>query len=845
MRFNMRSLVTLPRYGMTDVKGASAPPRKFYPFVLCFFVGSGMAALIYEIIWFQLLEFVIGSTAASLAVLLGTFMGGMCLGSLTFAHIIPRSFHPLRVYAAMEFGIGLIAILVLYFLPPAADLYSSIGSLGFTGMFFRALLCAAFLLVPTVLMGATLPCAARWVEGAPRGMFWLGILYTGNLAGAVFGCLLAGFYLLRLYDMGTATFVAAAINALCATLALLLAALAPHRLEAAPTVADRAPLQLESGAVYLAIAISGLTALGAQVVWTRLLSLLLGPSVYTFSIILAVFLLGLGLGSGAGSLLARRERNSLLMFGLCQSFLVAAIAWAAFSIDAWLPYWPVDPRLGTNPWLTFQLDLARSLWALLPATCLWGASFPLALAAAAPQHSDPGRTVGAVYAANTVGAIIGAVAFSLILIPAVGTLWSQRILIAAAAVAATLILLPQLRSVIPAAGQPLPRAVFLGAVVAVPIAAVVLAYGVPPVPGELYAFGRTIMNPFFDPKMLYVGEGMNASIGVSEDEDRNRYFHVAGKTEASTNPTDMRLQRMLSHLPMLLNPQPRSVLVVGFGAGVTAGTFVTYPEIERIVICEIESLIPKIVSGFFSEQNYHVVQDPRVEIVYDDARHFVLTSNEQFDIITSDPIHPWVKGSATLYTREYFELVKRHLKPGGMVTHWVPLEETTIDAVKSEMATFFSVFPHGLIWINDREGGSDMVLFGQVDPTPINVDEVVERFDRADHARAAESLRDVGFTSTIDLMSSYAGRGADLADWLKGATINTDHDLRLQYLAGMGVNVFAQYQIQSELMQTRRIPDGLFVASPKTLAELHSAIESHRPDFDPNLGYYSQRSFQR
>jgi spermidine synthase len=840
----MRSLATLHRCDMSNVNGASAPPRKFYPLVLCFFVGSGMAALIYEIIWFQLLEFVIGSTAASLAVLLGTFMGGMCLGSLAFAHIIPRSFHPLRVYAAMEFGIGLIAILVLYFLSPAADLYSSMGSLGFTGMFVRALLCAAFLLVPTVLMGATLPCAARWVEGAPRGVFWLGILYTGNLAGAVFGCLLAGFYLLRLYDMGTATFVAAAINALCATLAFLLAAFAPHRPETAPTV-DRTPLGLESGAVYLAIAISGLTALGAQVVWTRLLSLLLGPSVYTFSIILAVFLLGLGLGSSAGSVLARRERNSLFMFGLCQSFLVAAIAWAAFSIDAWLPYWPVDPRLGTNPWLTFQLDLARSLWALLPATCLWGASFPLALAAAAPQHSDPGRMVGAVYAANTVGAIVGAVAFSLILIPTVGTLWSQRILIVAAAVAAALILLPQLRPVILAAGRPLPRAAFLGAVVAVPVAAVVLACGVPPVPGELYAFGRTIMNPFFDPKMLYVGEGMNASIGVSEDEDRNRYFHVAGKTEASTVPTDMRLQRMLSHLPALLNPQPRSVLVVGFGAGVTAGTFVTYPEIERIVICEIEPLIPQIVSGFFSEENYNVVQDHRVDIVYDDARHFVLTSNEKFDIITSDPIHPWVKGSATLYTREYFELVKRHLNPGGIVTHWVPLEETTIDAVKSEMATFFSVFPHGLIWINDREGGSDMVLFGQVDPTPINVDDVVGRFDRADHVRAAKSLRDVGFASAVDLISSYVGRGDDLADWLKGAIINTDRDLHLQYLAGMGVNVFAQYQIQSELVHARRIPAGLFVASPKTLAELHGAIESHRPDLDRSSRQYLPRSFER
>ena len=229
-----------------------------------FFVGSGLAALIYEIVWFQLLAFVIGSTAASLAVLLGTFMGGMCLGSLAFARIIPASLHPLRVYAALEFGIGLLAIAILYLLPPAADLYASVGGHGFNGMLFRALLCAAFLLAPTVLMGATLPCAARWVESTPYGVSWLGILYTGNLGGAVFGCLLAGFYLLRLYDMATATFVAAAVNALCAALAFSLAAVAPHHAPAAPTAADRAPPRLESAAVYLTIALSGFTALQAR-----------------------------------------------------------------------------------------------------------------------------------------------------------------------------------------------------------------------------------------------------------------------------------------------------------------------------------------------------------------------------------------------------------------------------------------------------------------------------------------------------------------------------------------------------------------------------------------------------
>jgi spermidine synthase len=338
------------------------------------------------------------------------------------------------------------------------------------------------------------------------------------------------------------------------------------------------------------------------------------------------------------------------------------------------------------------------------------------------------------------------------------------------------------------------------------------------------------MAPSYVAKMLYVGEGMNASPAVSQDEDGIRYFHVSGKTEAGTHPIDMRLQRMLGHLAALLGPKPRSVLVVGFGAGVTAGSFVTYPEIERIVICEIEPLIPRMISGFFSEQNFDVVKDPRVEIVYDDARRFVLTSKEQFDIITSDPIHPWVKGSAALYTREYFGHVKRHLKPGGVVTHWVPLDETNIETVKSEMATFFAVFPDGIAWLNDRDGGADVVLFGQVDSTPINVDAVVERFDRPDNARAAESLHDIGFVSAIDLMSSYAGRGPDLAAWLKGTPINTDRDLRLQYLAGMGLNAAVQDQIFSELMAARRIPPGLFVGSAETLAELRNAIENNKFD---------------
>src|SRR6185295_11907989 len=250
-----------------------------------------------------------------------------------------------------------------------------------------------------------------------------------------------------------------------------------------------------------------------------------------------------------------------------------------------------------------------------------------------------------------------------------------------------------------------------------------------------------------EPEILYVGEGMNASIAISRTDNNVRNFHVSGKIEASSAPKDMQLQRMMGNIPALAHPNPKSVLIVGFGAGVTAGTFVLYPGIQRIVICEIEPLIPPTATQYFGKENYNVMHDPRVQIVYDDARHFVLTTREKFDIITSDPIHPWVKGSATLYSKEYFELVKNHLKPGGVVTQWVPLYESSREVVKSELATFFEVFPNGTLWGNENGGGYDAVVLGQVEPARIDVDALEERLNRPEYRKVAESLFDVGFNS--------------------------------------------------------------------------------------------------
>jgi spermidine synthase len=809
------------------------PTQRFLPLLLLLFVGSGCAALIYEIVWFQLIELVIGSSAVSLGVLLGTFMGGMCLGSLLLPRYVTPSQHPLRIYAMLEAGIGVLGLIVLAIVPLLGGVYTATAMHGLAGILWRGLLCALCLLPPTLLMGATLPAVARWVETTPTGVSWLGFFYGSNIAGAVFGCLLAGFYLLRVHDMTTTTIVAVAVNFAVAGAGLALSKRAPHRpaVVAASDGVSEAPGVPRANAVYIAIGLSGLSALGAEVVWTRLLSLMLGASVYTFSIILAVFLIGLGFGSSAGSLLSRGARPRAAL-GWCQLALTAAIAWTAYMLAQSLPYWPINPMLSPSPWITFQLDLLRSLVAVFPAAFLWGASFPLAIAAVVAPGQDAGRLVGRVYAANTVGAIIGSLLFSVVLIPQVGTQNAERALVVVAIAAAAVVFLslvggaPSTVSTKREIRNPVTaRSGELLAALAAVIVAIVLTTKVPKVPDGLIAYGRFLPTYTTQPRYLYVGEGMNSSIAVSEEADGARNFHVAGKVEASSLPQDMRLQRMLGHISALLVHDPQSVLVVGFGAGVTAGSFLTHPGIKRIVICEIEPLIPEVVSTYFTAQNYGVANDPRVEIVYDDARHYILTTKEKFDVITSDPIHPWVKGAATLYTKEYFELVKRHLNPGGVVTQWVPLYESYPDVVKSELATFFDVFTDGTVWSNDIRGqGYDVLLAGHATPQTINVDSMQAKLSRPEYARAAQSLEEVGFNSALSLLSTYGGQARDLAPWLADAQINRDSNLRLQYLAGMGLNTYENAAIYDDMLRYRKFPDNLFQGADSELLFLRQAM---------------------
>lgn len=810
-------LTSSAAHAETPSSGRSA----YLPLLLLLFAGSGCSALIYEVVWYQALQLAIGSTSVSLGVLLATFMGGLCIGSTVFPRLNLTKNHPLRIYAFIELAIAGFAILVQFAMPSISQVYWAGAASGLGGMLLRGVVAAVCMLPPTILMGASLPSIVRWLEASPRAVAWWGWLYGGNTAGAVIGCLLAGFWLLRDYNTTAGTLFAAAINVIVAVVSLSLASSTPHAIPVsgpapaaeAPVAAEAAPSAQSRWPVYLTIALSGAVALGAEVVWTRLLGYLLLATVYVFAIILAVFLTGLAVGTAGGSWLLRKvnPRNAL---GWCQILLIFGFAWTAYTIvnTFHLPFWNDDVLTTMDGWHMYWLDLKLVAIAIFPATLFWGASFPLACAAISEPGQDSGKTAGSIYAANTLGGIVGALLVSLVLIPGIGTQNSQRVLLLVSACSGLLLLAPGAK-----------RAMGAVAVAASVGAAVLLAINIQPTPGELIAYGRFMGRNAGQSEILYTKEGRNSSVAISRWNNGAIYVNVNGHVEATTEIFDMKLQRMVGHLAAMLHPNPKSVLGIGFGAGVSAGSFTRYPGIEHITVCEIEPVIPPASTMFFAPQNYAVKNNPKTRIVYDDARHYLMTTNDKYDIIASDPLDVFVKGTAALYSVEYYESVKRHLNPGGIFTLYVPLYETDEPTFKSELATFFKAFPNGSVWSNTRDGlGYDMVFMGQLDPLHVDLDKAQEKYDRDEHATVRQSLHEIGIESVGDLFSTYTGTAADLQPWVAGVPLNTDSNLRLSYLAGWGINADLADYLYRQMLRYRR-PPAVFSGSPQHV----SAVVDH------------------
>ncbi len=769
--------------------------------VVLLFVASGCAALIYEVVWFHLLRLVIGGSWISMGILLGSFMGGMCLGSLALPWIVPARFHPLRVYAALELAIGAIGGTLPWWLPKLGGWYLGVADESLTGVAARAAVAAVAILPATVLMGATLPAVARWVRSTPEGLADLGVFYGANTIGAVIGTLLAGFVLLPQTDAIFTSYVAAAINGAIALSAVALALVTPYQRAAPIAEHPAATRQNAPVIVCLVIALSGFAALGAEVVWTRLLSLLFGSTVYSFAILLAVFLAGLGIGSTVAASLVRRAKEPLRWLALAQLAIICLGPYTNFVVTRVVPYWQRPAVVETQDiYRVFANDMLRAAVAVLPAAIFWGASFPLALAAAGRGQGDAGRLVGQVYASNTLGAILGSIVTSVLLIPAVGSQHTQQILVMVSGVAAAL----AFRGAAARTDRAKPR----GQIAALVVATVAALLVVVPPQG---LFGRSLQPNnwgLFD--YLFQREGRTGTVVVQQQSSSNWLFLcIGGKVEASNYTPDLRCQRLLGHLPALVHEQPKKVLIVGLGTGTTAGCFVLHPEVESITICEIEPAVSEAAGRFFTKENNRVLEDPRTTIHYDDARHFLATTDEKFDVITTDPINSWIHGAAALYSVEFFELAKRHLNPGGVVVQWIPLYEKDLATAKCELGTFIDAFPEAMLWSSWRTSDGpdlrhDIIAVGQIEATTLDLAAVERRIDA--NAKLKAKLDEVNLATIPGLMAQFAGTGKDLAPWLAGAEINRDASLRLEFLAGLSLWMIQADAIFQEIAAYRRYP---------------------------------------
>lgn len=785
-------------------------------------LGSGFSGLVYEIVWFQQLSLILGASAISLTILLSSFMGGLCLGSLLIPHLTPASRRPLMTYARLEFLIALFGLAAFLTIPALGRTYTRWSFGHSTDLVVRATMAFVIMLPPTILMGGTLPIILRRLHQSSDRSCWVGWIYAANTFGAVCGSLAAGLYLLRCYDLRLAVVVAAIINCVVALSAVILnrwdnsktpsaepkpnASSVPN-LHALPVPELKMQLQRrgQRGLIYLLVGLCGATALGAEVVWTRHLGLVLGPTVYSFSIILSVYLLGTGLGSSVGALLVDRLRSPKLGLAVAQFALVAATIYAAWATIAIVPSFL---RLtGNHELFTVRVtrDFIRVAITILPATFLWGLSFPLAASTLANQTDDTGLVVGKLYAANTLGGIVGAAAVSLIGISHGGQ-FVQQVLASTCLLSGCVLILDWLlqpRTVVSSPSQKMalvPKHIIAACIlILVPVASIYGIGLIPVTPVSLLAEGSLVDQSHRDIDYRFVAEGLNSPIVVSDLKDGTRCFHVAGKIEASTRERDLRTQRLLGHLPAMSCESPRKVLVVGCGSGITAGALLMHPTIEEIVICEIEPTVIDAAREHFGTHNDNVLQNPKTKVVHDDARHYLSTTRDTFDMITADPIHPWVKGSAALYTSEFFQLCRSRLNPDGIMTLWVPLYESNEAAVKCELATFFQTFPESSIWSGQGDRiGYDLVVVGSANNRPIDPQQLLSKLEA--NPPLQFSFAEMGLTHNDALRHRFVAYGKDLAPWLAHAAINRDHNLRLQYLAGTNPDYeIAQYLLSSML----------------------------------------------
>ena len=766
------------------------------PFLILFAM-SGAAALIYEVVWTRLLTLYLGHGLAAASAVLAAFMGGLAAGAGAAGRTAGR-FSPakaVRVYAGLEIAIAVLAVLMPFALiavrPILATSYAD-GAGGGTFALLRLAISVALLCLPAACMGATFPVASRWmVRGAASAAQDAGALYAANTLGAAAGAIFAGFALIPALGLSGTTYVGMTLNVIAAAGAWVIARSVPAD-EPGPfptTVGKPSPSQAASrnlrqgyggqakpqvALAAAALGASGFASLTLQVVWTRLLVQILGPTTYAFSTVVAIFIVGIAAGSAIASRLTSRVNAGV---GLACTLLISAgLALAAASAVDWalLTIAEIVSRPNYQFADVLQREVLLVTGLLLPMTIAFGAAFPFAVAMAAKataekRHDGLTERIGLVYAVNTIGAILGSLLSGFVLIPRLGLHGTIRLVAAIAAIVAVIILIKSAR----AAGRTFAFA--LAGAVAVAIAMApewdrsLLSSGA-------YKYAPAMRGPSLETaltagELLSYHEGSTGTVAVRRLTGTTS-LAIDGKVDAS-NAGDMLTQRLLAHMPLLLHPNPKRAAILGLGSGVTLGSALTHP-LEQATVLEISREVVA-ASKFFQVENHDALNDSRTQLIVGDGRTHLMLGKQQYDVIVSEPSNPWMAGIASLFTREFFAGARDRLTPGGVLCQWAHTYDISRDDLRSIVATFLSVFPHGTMWL---VGDADVLLLGSTEPLDARIAGMAEAMTRPG---VADDLASVGVTGPFSLTTLFVAQGAALQAWANGAPLQTDDRSLLEF----------------------------------------------------------------
>jgi spermidine synthase len=750
----------------------------------CFFL-SGATGLVYEVAWTRSLTLVFGTTTFAVSTILAAFMAGLGAGAAAIGRLVDRGGRPLRVYALLELGIGAFALAFPLVPPLLVPVYRALWEgqhASFVAMsLVRFAILFVLLLVPTMLMGGTLPALARHFETGERAAGRdAGLLYGINTLGAVAGAGAAGFVLLPWLGLRHTTTAAAAVNLAvgAGALALSLREAGP----AAPALAHRRRdlrLRPREAGLLGVFALSGFVALLSEVAWTRGLTLVLGSSTYAFTIMLVTFLAGLAGGSLAMARRLGRQPDLVRALALLQAG-IGLLSLAAAHLFAELPllylYLFQTVSGAAAPMVVGQFALAGLI--MLGPVLLMGAMFPIVVELLGGRGA--GERVGLAYASNTLGAVLGAALAGFVIIPAIGIAHTLMLGVALSLAAAL--------GVLAVSGRHWRGASVTAALlVSLPLLAprwdaLSMSSGVykeAPLFLRLYASPREVFTrllPQF--RLLYYRDGPTATVAVTERPSLEDHRHLAlaidGKVDASTSG-DMPTQVLSGHLPLLLHPEPEKVLVIGLASGVTVGAVARHP-VREITAVEIEPAVVE-ASWLFAPFNHRPLRDPRVRLVVDDARNLLLRSPARYDVIISEPSNPWMSGPAKLFTREFFQLGRERLRPRGLFVQWLQLYGVTEESLKALVRTFRDVFPHHLVF-QPAEG--DLLLVGGAEPVLAPPERIGARMGRSG---IAEDLARVGVRDVFDLLARFRLGETETGTWAGAGPLNTDDNALIEFSA--------------------------------------------------------------